>query len=186
MKTLNAFLVILPLVLLFSCNQVSEEKTADQPLESESTDLNREVTIDDETMLLGVCTREGLQFPEYKNWFDSTYRAYQLDSSLLDQIKPKMSDLKIQAYIGTWCEDSQREIPALFKVLDYLAFNTDQFQQVCVDRSKEVDPELMFIDTIEYVPTIVFYSNQKEIGRVIEFPYETLEKDISQMLRGQN
>jgi hypothetical protein len=38
---------------------------------------------------------------------------------------------------------------------------------------------------IEYVPTFIFYNNKNvEIGRIVEQPNSTLEKDILQLLRG--
>lgn len=36
---------------------------------------------------------------------------------------------------------------------------------------------------IERVPTFIFYKNESEIGRIIETPVETLEKDILNILK---
>ncbi|MGD8307725.1 MAG: hypothetical protein PVF17_13790 [Ignavibacteria bacterium] len=35
---------------------------------------------------------------------------------------------------------------------------------------------------IDFVPTIIFNKNGKESGRIIEMPYNTLEKDILEIL----
>lgn len=144
--------------------------------------INNETTIDGETMLIGLTNREGFNLPHYRTWFDSTYNAYPLDGATLDELKTVADNLDVVVYLGTWCEDSQREVPALYKVLDYLSVGEDKVFQVCVDRSKEVPSNLLKIETLEFVPTIVFYENGKEAGRIVEFPNYTIEKDLINML----
>jgi thiol-disulfide isomerase/thioredoxin len=148
----------------------------------QETSLNKEVTIDGETMLIGQSNREGLRNGIYKSWFDETYNAYVVDGNTLDELKTVKDNLEFLVYMGTWCEDSQREVPALYKILDYLSVGGDKVFQVCVDRTKEVPASLLKIDAVEFVPTIVVLENGKEMGRIVEFPNETLEKDLMNML----
>ncbi|MEJ2614863.1 MAG: hypothetical protein P8Z35_07895 [Ignavibacteriaceae bacterium] len=37
---------------------------------------------------------------------------------------------------------------------------------------------------IELVPTIIFYKDEKELGRIVETPNDSLEKDILKILTG--
>ena len=36
---------------------------------------------------------------------------------------------------------------------------------------------------INFVPTIIFYRNDEEVGRIIEMPYESLEKDMLEIVK---
>ena len=36
---------------------------------------------------------------------------------------------------------------------------------------------------IEYVPTIIFYKDGNELGRIVESPEDTLEKDMIKILK---
>jgi hypothetical protein len=47
-----------------------------------------------------------------------------------------------------------------------------------VNRDKQgLENEVAGLD-INFVPTFIFYKAGEEIGRIIEMPYETLEKDM--------
>ncbi len=35
---------------------------------------------------------------------------------------------------------------------------------------------------IHFVPTFIFYRNDEEIGRIVEMPYESLEKDMLEIV----
>jgi hypothetical protein len=37
---------------------------------------------------------------------------------------------------------------------------------------------------IEYVPTFIFFRNGQELGRIIESPIQSLEKDLRQIILG--
>jgi thiol-disulfide isomerase/thioredoxin len=86
--------------------------------------------------------------------------------------------------MGSWCEDSRREIPKFYKILDETKFDVNYLQLIAVDRSKKYDNYEKDL-TIFRVPTIIFYKNGKEIGRFVEYPRETIEKDFLKIISGQ-
>ena len=155
--------------LFMNCSSNKDENTEN---------INQEVTIDDELLILGTCNREGLQLPEYKVWFEPTYESYKLDTASLAAIHPKMKIFQVHIILGTWCEDSQREVPGLYKILDYLGVPDEDIFQICVDRSKTKPEDLLLDYNVEYVPTLIFRNNGREVGQIIEMPSESLEKDI--------
>ena len=53
---------------------------------------------------------------------------------------------------------------------------------IAVDRTKEEPKAEVEGYEIEYVPTLIFYREQKEIGRIIETPELSLEEDILAIL----
>jgi cyclophilin family peptidyl-prolyl cis-trans isomerase/HEAT repeat protein len=107
---------------------------------------------------------------------------YQPDESLLEymatSIKP---DDRLEVYLGTWCDDSQREIPKLLKILDILH---DKYGKtlpasfVAVDKAKEKPADLLLGKHVEKVATIIYYRGGNEVGRIVERPTGLLEDDL--------
>ncbi len=133
-------------------------------------------------IVVGVCTRQTLKDSSLGNWFEENYNFYKPDTSTLNKIKPKIPFYRIKIVMGTWCSDSRREVPRFYKILDFLNFPARNLELIAVDRRKKgINGETKNLN-IQRVPTFIFYFNGKEVGRIIESPVETLEKDISKIL----
>ena len=92
----------------------------------------------------------------------------------------KESDLEITMTIvmGTWCSDSRREVPRFYKILDLIEFPSNSIDLISVNREKTVpDGDISELEIL-FVPTFIFYREETEIGRIIEIPEKTLEKDF--------
>ena len=100
------------------------------------------------------------------------------------KIQPLLRDITLKAFIGTWCEDSQREIPAFYKTLEMAGYNPKNLQLITVSRDKDTPEGLENNFDITYVPTFIFYKDKKELGRIVESTRETLEEDILTILSG--
>ena len=134
--------------------------------------------------LVGISNRFDFQDSAYKEWFDSRYQEYTTDQQVVNEISKHIHKLTIKAFMGTWCGDSRREMPRFYKILDETKFDQNYFQLICVDRTKKhenLEKDL----NIFRVPTIIFYKNGKEIGRYVEYPRETIEKDILKIVSEQ-
>jgi hypothetical protein len=67
-------------------------------------------------------------------------------------------------------------------MLDELNHPKEKVTMINVNRHKKgIENEVEGLD-INFVPTFIFYKAEEEIGRIIEMPYETLEKDIMEIL----
>lgn len=133
-------------------------------------------------MLVGEISRSAFQDTSYSWWFNSEYENYNPSKIILDSISNKIKDVDITVILGTWCSDSRREVPRLFKILDSLGYPSNKVKLIAVDRNKkdlsgETDSLL-----IELVPTFIFYREGKELGRIVEAPAESLEKDINKIV----
>lgn len=147
-------------------------------------DMNIKVT-DERTgkqMLYGICTRDAFADTSFKEWYDREYREYEPDMEVVDSLNWQVTNLKMLVVFGTWCGDSRRELPRLFKILDLSGFPMDKLTLIAVDRKKETEGFDSKEKEINYVPTIILYSGTKELGRIIETPAETLEKDLVKIL----
>lgn len=139
-------------------------------------------TVKNKKMLIGYCTREAFQDTAFKDWFDEQYTNYQPDYDVLDKLEGKLDDISITIVMGTWCSDSREQIPSFYKVLDELNYSSEKITLISVDRKKKGLSDEADNLNIELVPTIIFYRNGNEIGRIIETPQESLEKDMLEIL----
>jgi len=168
MKKIIILIIVTTLFSMCSVNKLNQ-KVLDKR-------FNKEV-------LIGVCNRAGLKKAPNGNWFEKEYTAYKVDAASLEAIQAKQTDkLKIITVLGTWCSDSRREVPRFYKILDKLAFSEKKMKVICIDGKKQADIADLKNWNIERVPTFIFYRNGKEIGRIIETPNESLEKDLAKIL----
>ena len=138
--------------------------------------------VDTELILNGKITRTDLE----KNfaWFRFNFKNYKVDSSSINQIKKLMpSDFSMKIFMGTWCEDSKDQVPKFFKVADVLLFSESQITVVAVDRNKKCESVDLAPYKIELVPTFIFYKDGKEIGRIVETPKESFERNLIKILQ---
>ena len=128
----------------------------------------------------GVLNKKILMEHEGYTWFLNRYDKYQPSIKELSQIN--FNEIKIKIFMGTWCHDSKREIPRLIKILDILKFDQSNVEIIGLTKEKKG----YFNDYSRYnitnTPTIIFYKNKKEVGRIIEKPKETLESNMLSIL----
>lgn len=128
-------------------------------------------------ILVGEATVEGLI--NIGDWFNTEYNTYTPDSvaiSALKQYKDKLPDIFV--VMGTWCGDSKEHVPHFFKIADMVGYPKQKIFMVAVDRDKKGGNFCLADFDITLVPTFIFTSHGKEIGRIIETPTTTLEQDM--------
>ncbi|MCK0130514.1 thioredoxin family protein [Flavobacteriaceae bacterium F08102] len=135
--------------------------------------------------LVGIKEKSDLQQAPYTRWFNQNYNQYSLDEVSISKIKKHLKGITIKGFMGTWCEDSKREIPRFYKIMETTGFNLKNFELIAVNHAKKTPDNLQEGLHIIRVPTLIFYKNNKEIGRIVEYPRETLEKDIAKIISGQ-
>lgn len=128
--------------------------------------------------LIGEVNRDGFMKEHYKDWFEANYNSHQVDEATLAPLKESLQDVEIKVFMGTWCPDSQREVPHFYKILDYLQLDESQLTVISMDKYKETPEEYENGLNIQRVPTFIFYRNDEEIGRIVESPNQSLEIDM--------
>jgi thiol-disulfide isomerase/thioredoxin len=134
--------------------------------------------------LIGIANKESFLAEPFNEWFTPNYTAYETDKEVLEKLKPLLKDIKITAFMGTWCGDSQEQTPVFYKILDEAGFNYDHLKLIAVNRSKSTPDNLQEGLNIERVPTFIIYKNDKEIGRIVEYPRESVEADLLKIVSG--
>ena len=145
-----------------------------------------EASANDSGNLVGQAYKSDFLKKPFSEWFTEEYNTYTPDTKVLKRLKPLVKNMYIKVAMGTWCSDSQREVPRFYKILDALGFDDSQIRLIAVNRKKTTPNHETDAWGIERVPTFIFYKNGKELNRIVEYPIESLEKDWLQIAQGKN
>ena len=161
------FLSIVIATLVFSCSQKQKGAPA---------------TLNEDGDLVGIANREHFLQEPFYDWYEFGYEDYSLNNETISKLKPLINNVTIKAFMGTWCGDSQEQIPVFYKVLEATDFNMKNLELIAVNQDKITPDSLQKGFNIERVPTFIFYKNDKEIGRFVEYPRETVEEDMLKII----
>ena len=107
--------------------------------------------------------------------FKRNYDAYEVPA----EIDGLPADLEVKILFGTWCHDSEREVPRVLKLLAASGVEEKNISLIGLDIRKQEPEGRAKVLGIKYTPTFVFFSGGKEIGRIIERPIISLQDDIA-------
>lgn len=131
-------------------------------------------------LLIGPITPDTLiaTVPEYRE----RKASYAPDDAVLEMIAAALKpEDRVEIYMGTWCDDSQREVPKFLRIADGLRekYGKTLFSTfLAVDRSKTKPENLLAGKGIEKVATFIVYRGDQELGRIVERPASLLEDDL--------
>lgn len=153
--------------------------------------LNVEITENTKTpYLLGKIDKIGLEGDNYKSWFTKNHNDYQINTTITNTMISDLKSYKIKLFMGTWCGDSKKEVPRLYKVLEACNFPMDQLTVVAVSRQADMYKQSPQHEeaglNIHRVPTVIFYKDGKEVNRIVEHPVKTFEEDIQNIVTVNN
>lgn len=177
MKYLSIVSAAVLAVSLFSCKTTQN---------STSAGLVTSVSVDGDPMLLGRISRKALMEGSFAGWFNTEYNGYTVNAGALAGRETALKKVDVEIFMGTWCSDSQREVPRFYKILDQLGISEKRVSIIAVDdhpdRRKTSPGGEEKGKSIEYVPTFIFKKDGMELGRIIESPQSSLEADMAGFL----
>ena len=100
-------------------------------------------------------------------------------------VEKGLSEVNIKIFFGTWCEDSRREIPILFEILKFCSYDMSKIELVGLSKEKTSPSNIEKKFEINRIPTIIFIKNKSELNRIVEYPIESMEKDILKILKNE-
>ena len=166
----NLIIVIIFLQLIISCSTTLNQTVYDKQSKTR--------------ILVGLSNRGRLQQNPFSGWFNNEYDAYALNKEAIQGINNDSENLSIKLFMGTWCRDSRREVPRIYRILDAAGFDESRLTLINLNREKNSPGEEEVGLNIHHVPTVILYNNGNEIGRIIESPVQLLEEDMAAILKG--
>ena len=134
--------------------------------------------LDNKAVLIGNCNREGLMQDEYGVYFESQYDMYDPAEKYISKLQKKINGVDIKIVFGSWCSDSKIQVPRFYKILDLAEYNEKKLRLIGVNRDKNAVAVSIKDLNIVLVPTFIVYQKGVELGRIVETPNKTLEKDL--------
>ncbi|MBE0651507.1 MAG: thioredoxin family protein [Bacteroidales bacterium] len=134
-------------------------------------------------VMAGPCNLDGLQHGLFGPWFNYQYKSYKPESKVVSDIQKKLDKTQLTVVFGSWCGDSKEQVGRFYKILNDAGYNTASVKAIAVDRALKVPGSDISKLDIKRVPTFIVSYQGKEIGRIVESPKKTLEKDLQNILQ---
>lgn len=117
---------------------------------------------------------------KYPN-FAQEYQRYTPSEKEISAIKV-IEGKSLMVLLGTWCHDSEREVPRLLKTIDKSGVKGYELKLLAVDFNKQ-EPSGLYLDyQLRYTPTFVLEENGQPVARVIERPKVTIAEDLAALV----
>lgn len=176
-------ILLFTLSIFVSCSNSLHQTVA--PAYSNSIVVND----NQQTVLLGNCAPQMLQIAPFSNWYIPNYNNAQIDSSEVTAISKAFKKKRIEIFAGTWCGESKADLPKMMKLLHAAGVDSTQIKLIFLNNTaaqyKQSPQHEEAGKNIVRTPTYIIYSGSKEMGRIIDSPIESFEKDLLKILRSE-
>jgi thiol-disulfide isomerase/thioredoxin len=140
-------------------------------------------------VLLGYCSQQMLLEKPFSNWFLPNYNNAKTDSITIVSLKTAFKKKNIEIFAGTWCGESKADLPQFLKILKDAAVDSSQVKIIFLNNTaalyKQSPQHEEAGKNIVRTPTYIIYNGKKEMGRIIDSPIESFEKDLLKILRNE-
>jgi thiol-disulfide isomerase/thioredoxin len=136
------------------------------------------------SVLVGPTQREAIETAS-PEWIEAEVSAHPEagGGAALASIEP---GAEVVIFLGTWCGDSRREVPRLWKAIDEGGGVAPfALRYVAVDREKKEPAAEIAASGVRYLPTLIVRRNGQEVGRIVESSPHGVEKDLADLLSGR-
>jgi thioredoxin 1 len=110
--------------------------------------------------------------------FRSVYEQYQSSKAEIAAVK-SLAGKSLVVLFGTWCHDSEREVPKLLKLLDLSGVELTNLSLHGVNYNKQEPNNLHRQYDLLSSPTIILLQGENELGRIVEKPIVSLGEDLA-------
>lgn len=132
---------------------------------------------------VGLISPEQLlaSYPIFKDNKDSD--PFRFDAQQISQLAAELDGKTVLVVFGTWCHDSQREVPRLLNLLQSVDASPKQpeysLKLVAINKQKN-NSDYISAFNIKRVPTILVLDKQEqEVRRITERPRDNLAIDLA-------
>lgn len=133
---------------------------------------------------VGPVTREEIEAAD-PSWVKAQVEA-QPDAAAARALASVEPGAQVTVFLGTWCDDSRREVPRLWRAFDEAGGPFPfEVRYIGVDRAKKEPAELVTGSDVRYVPTFIVTRGGREVGRIVESSPRGIEQDLLAILKGE-
>lgn len=130
--------------------------------------------------------RPGRVTEVFKPW-RKRLESVEIDESTAEKLGEVSEGATVEVYFGTWCSDSLREVPRLWKSLQAVDGNIPfSVEYVALDRNFDAGDASIEGKDIQFVPTFLVHRDGEEVGRIVESSPRTLERELLALLNGES
>jgi hypothetical protein len=130
-----------------------------------------------QTVFQGRCSFDDLNDEASFDWMTMNANQYNPDPATVEALKKALPSCELIIFMGTWCDDTHNLLPKLYKTM-LLSRCFTNYKMYGVNRDKKSNKGEEAPYHIVNVPAIIVLKDGKELGRVVESPRETIEKDL--------
>ncbi len=152
---------------------------------SASAQYNLDVSMDNETgnmIYVGQCTFKDLSSEQTFTWLRTGVGHYNPNRATVSYLSSNLKDYNMVVFMGTWCDDSHKLLPQVYKLLRLTSYPMKQYTMYGLDMDKVGYADEHERYNIEQVPTVILLSDGKEVGRITEAVTESLEMDLKKII----
>ncbi len=113
--------------------------------------------------------------------WEEAVRSWKPDPAVVRTLR-EAGPARVEIFFGSWCGDSAAHVPPLLAALRAAANPRLRVVLVALDRGKHEPGGRARARRIERVPTVIVLRNGREIGRIVETPRTTMDRDVAELL----
>lgn len=131
-----------------------------------------------------VGTFKWSEWQEKAGWASYDAADYIPDDSVMSELKAVNKDnISYILFSASWCPDCMKEMPQLMKIFKLMDLDLETITIYGLTYKEKTEPTGTYLKyDIKRVPTLVVLKDGEEIGRIVEYPVESLEKDLLKIL----
>lgn len=114
--------------------------------------------------------------------FDLYTERYKPDPEIIAKLNTIQDSVLVDVFMGMWCHDSKREIPAFFKIMESIDNPLITANYTALEYRRRGPKDIIKENNIKRTPTFIIYKNGKEVGRIIEEVEVSMESDLYKII----
>lgn len=110
--------------------------------------------------------------------FQASYDSFIVTPEQIATLQSIDRKLRLVILFGSWCHDSQREVPRLLKLLDAADNKNIAVSLIGIGLGKAEPKAVVAQYELAFTPTVIVFDGAREIGRIIESPKQNWAADL--------
>jgi thiol-disulfide isomerase/thioredoxin len=184
-----SMLLLASAVCAIAANAAVASRAADPPVTAKPPAVAQAVEVPPETkkeeaVLVGPATREQIEAAS-PDWVQAEVESHP-DAEAAKALAAVEPGAEVTVFHGTWCGDSRREVPRLWRAIDEAGGAVPfKISYIAVDRQKKEPAGAVGESDVHYVPTFIVHRDGHEVGRIVEEAPHGIEHDLADLLTGK-